>query len=211
MAQRPKPVGGLAGRAVGHAGFPQMPVGGAETPLDLAGLKRCEGIEEPGPDRPRRPVLGDIFIGNSRQAGIVAHPLRHAPVGRAGLACPDCLPGCVPGRRVPPFRLSRASSPHSMQERRPQVEGQRKFNCAFLARRIDLAGRMAVVLKAGEPARLGLIGIDRFGLVVASAGMGDVIDAAAQRAAVPGIDQIEGQRRVDREWSGAGPRPAARP
>ena len=92
MAQRPKPVGGFAGRAVGHAGFPQMPVGGAETPVDFGRAQRREGVEEPVPDRPRRPVLRDIFIGNSRQAGIVAHPLRHPPVGRtdpvALTACP---------------------------------------------------------------------------------------------------------------------------
>src|ERR1700686_2659356 len=95
MAQRPKPVRGFAGRAVGHAGFPQMPVGGAETPLDFARAQGCEGIEKPVPDRPRLAVLRDIFIGNSRQAGVVARPLRHAPVGRTDLAslaaCPATL------------------------------------------------------------------------------------------------------------------------
>ena len=75
-----------------------------------------------------------------------------------------------------------------MQERRPQVEGQREFNCAFFGRRIDLAGGVAVILEAGQPSGLGLIGIDRFGVVAAAAGMGDVVDAAAERAAVPGID-----------------------
>src|SRR5438445_3845511 len=84
----------------------------------------------------------------------------------------------------------------SMQERRSQVEGQGKFSGAFLARRIDLAGRVAMILKPGEPARLGFIGIDRFGLVIASAGMGDVVNAAAERAAIPGINQIKRQRRV---------------
>ena len=59
-----------------------------------------------------------------------------------------------------------------MQEQRPQVEGQGKFNCAFLARRIDLAGGVAVVLKPGQPPGLRLIGIDRFGLVAASAARG---------------------------------------
>src|SRR5206468_6347142 len=32
MAQRPKPVGGFAGCAVGYSSFPQVPVGGSETP-----------------------------------------------------------------------------------------------------------------------------------------------------------------------------------
>ena len=35
MAERPQPVGGLAGRAIGDAGLAQMPVGGSETPLDI--------------------------------------------------------------------------------------------------------------------------------------------------------------------------------
>ena len=198
MAQRPEPVGGFAGGAIGHAGFPQMPVGGAETPLDFRRRQRGEGIEETGPDRTRRAVGRDKFIGNSRQANIVARPLRHAPIGRDGPCSLTAYPDCFPGRRAPPSRTLLPNSLFSMQERRPQVEGQGKFNCAFLARRIDLAGGMAMILKPGQPPRLGLVGIDRFALVAASAGMGDVIDAAAERAAVPGIDQIKRQRRVNR-------------
>ena len=59
MAQRPQPVGGLAGRAIGDAGFPQMPVGGAETPLDI-GRRQCRrrhrktGSRPPAGRRPRR-------------------------------------------------------------------------------------------------------------------------------------------------------------
>src|ERR1019366_10165127 len=77
------------------------------------------------------------------------------------------------------------------------VEGQGEFNCAFLARRIDLAGRVTMVLKPGKPPRLRLIGIDRFGLVAASAGMRDMVDAAPQRPAVPGIYEIKRQGRMD--------------
>src|SRR4029077_2766244 len=87
----------------------------------------------------------------------------------------------------------------SMQERRSQVEGQGKFNCAFLALRIDPARRMAVILESGEPPSLGLIGIDRLGLVVASARMRDVIDAAAERPAIPGVYQIKRQGCVGGE------------
>src|SRR3982074_3709100 len=79
MAQWPKPVGGFAGRAMGHPGFPQMPV-------DVCRRQLGEGIEEPGPDRARRPVLCDVLIGNTRQAGIAARPLRHAAISRAGFA-----------------------------------------------------------------------------------------------------------------------------
>src|SRR5882724_11041224 len=85
MAQRPEPVGGFAGCAIAHAGFPQMPVGRSETPLDLTGRQRCKRIEETGPDLAGCAVLRDIFIGHSGQAHIVAHPLRHAPAAGTGL------------------------------------------------------------------------------------------------------------------------------
>ena len=86
MAQRPEPVGGFPGRAIGHAGFPQMAVGGTETTLDFGWCQRGEGIEEPGPDRAGRAILSDIFIGNAGQADVVARPLPCAPVGGRGLA-----------------------------------------------------------------------------------------------------------------------------
>src|SRR5450755_4028849 len=60
-----------------------MPVGRSETPLDIGGRQACEGVEEPGPDRARGAVLVDIFIGNSRQPGVVARPLRHPSIGGA--------------------------------------------------------------------------------------------------------------------------------
>ena len=88
------------------------------------------------------------------------------------------------------------STAHFTQERRPQVEGQREFHRPFFRWRVDTAGGMAMLLEAGQPARLGLVGVDRLGLVVASAGMGDMIDAAADRAAAPGVDEVEGQRRM---------------
>jgi hypothetical protein len=44
-----------------------------------------------------------------------------------------------------------------------------------------------------ESAALGLISIDRKGLIVASAGMDHMVLAAAERPAVPGIDQVEGE------------------
>src|ERR1700722_2144387 len=96
------------------------------------------------------------------------------------------------------FRQKRFEAKSSMLEGRPQVEGQGKFKCAFLAWRIDLAGRVAVVLKPGKPPRLCLVGIDGFGLVAAPARMGDVIDAAPERPAVPGVDQIKSQWRMHR-------------
>src|SRR6266702_2125404 len=85
MAKRPQPVGGLAGRAVGDAGFAQMTVGGGESPLDIDGRKGCKGVEEPGPDRARRAALADIFVGNSGQPRVIARPLRHPALARTGL------------------------------------------------------------------------------------------------------------------------------
>ena len=38
-----------------------------------------------------------------------------------------------------------------MQERRPQVEGQGKLNCAFLRWRLYPAGGMTVLLEARQP------------------------------------------------------------
>ncbi len=86
MAERPQPVGGLAGRPIGDAGLAQMPVGGGETALDI-GWRQCgEGIEETAPRRPGRAVLTDIFVGNAGQPRIVARPLRNPALARTGLA-----------------------------------------------------------------------------------------------------------------------------
>src|SRR5207237_2211400 len=106
----------------------QVPVGGAETALDIGRRERTKGLEEAGPDR-ARPVLADIFVGDARQAGVIAHPLRH-PARRPGLACwsrPLARLGLL-HPDSPPKRYS------SMRERRPQVESERKFKRPFFAR-----------------------------------------------------------------------------
>jgi hypothetical protein len=56
---------------------------------------------------------------------------------------------------------------------------------------------MSVILESREAACFGLIRIHRESIVIAPAGMGDVVDAAAERAPGPYVDHIEGQRRVD--------------
>ena len=58
MAERPQPVGGLAGRAVGDAGLAQMAVGGGEPALDFGRRQGGKGVEKPGPGRrgARRPA-----------------------------------------------------------------------------------------------------------------------------------------------------------
>ena len=55
---------------------------------------------------------------------------------------------------------------------------------------------MAVILETRQAARFRFIGVDRKALVAASPGMGNVIDAAAERAAAPAIDNVEGERSV---------------
>src|SRR5258707_8348627 len=56
---------------------------------------------------------------------------------------------------------------------------------------------MSMFLETGAPPRFRLVGVDREGFVIAAAGVGDVIDAAPQRAVAPAIENIEGERRMD--------------
>ena len=103
MAERPQPVGGLAGRAIGDAGLAQMPVGGGEAPLDIGRRKCGKGIEKPAPGRAGRAVLADIFVGNAGQPRIVARPLRDPALARTGLAfltAALALPFRFPSRSV---------------------------------------------------------------------------------------------------------------
>ena len=60
--------------------------------------------------------------------------------------------------------------------------------------------RVSAAFEARETPRLRLIGIDRECIVAAAAGMGDMIDAAAERTAIPTVINVEGQRglHVDR-------------
>src|SRR5687767_3642167 len=111
-----------------------MAVGGAETPLDI-GRRECgEGVEEPAPDRAGRPVLSDILVGNPRQAGIIPRPLRHFAIARPGSGSLTAGPGALATAFLAVVSRhpdSPAQSLFSMQERRPQVEGQGKLNCAL--------------------------------------------------------------------------------
>ena len=105
MAERPHPVGGLAGSAIGDAGFAQVAIGGGEPALDIGGRKGGKGVEKPGPGRPGRTVLRDIFVGNSGQPRVVTGPLRHPALARTGLAF---LTAGLP--RHPTLRLSTFSA-----------------------------------------------------------------------------------------------------
>src|SRR3984885_8724987 len=81
--------------------------------------------------------------------------------------------------------------------RAPQIERSWIFERDFERRSVDHPAGMAVILEAGAPAPFGLIGIDRKGLVIAPTWMRHVIDAATERAPVPGVDDVESQWRVN--------------
>src|SRR5262245_5140010 len=85
----------------------------------------------------------------------------------------------------------------SDMSRTPQVESHRVFERTFFRRQVEQSRRMAEILEARQAPRLRFIRIDRQGLVVAPARMGNVIDAAAERAAAPAIENVEGERGVD--------------
>src|SRR5258705_13135781 len=82
--------------------------------------------------------------------------------------------------------------------RTPQVEGHGIFERRLLGWNGVISGRVAQVLEPGEASRLCLVGIDRKGLVAATARMRDVVDAATKRATTPAIIDVEGERRLHR-------------
>ena len=81
--------------------------------------------------------------------------------------------------------------------RRAQVERGRELGGPLLGGNLDESGAVSMVLKSSQAAGFRFEGIDREGLVVATARMGYVIDAAAERATRPAIDQVEGERNID--------------
>src|SRR5260370_41732468 len=80
--------------------------------------------------------------------------------------------------------------------RTPQIEGDRKLERGPERWNIDRAAGMAMILEAAAAARFRLVGVDRKGLIIASAGVRHVVDAAAQGAPVPGVDDVESQRHI---------------
>src|SRR5258705_5584827 len=92
----------------------------------------------------------------------------------------------LPRWAIAPSNLSRPA----------QVERHRVFQRPLFGRNVERSGRVPVVLEPSEAPGAGLIGINREGFVVAATRMRDVVDAAAQRAAVPPVVDVEGQRRL---------------
>src|SRR5260370_8730499 len=80
--------------------------------------------------------------------------------------------------------------------RTPQIEGDRKLERGLERWNIDRAAGMAIILEAAAAARFRLVGVDRKGLIIASAGVRHVVAAAPQGAPVPGVDDFESQLRI---------------
>ena len=136
--------------------------------------------------------------------------LRWASVSAAAWPMrPDARSRAQHAKRRPPagaarsFRvqveLGHASAVHAgfRASRRSSVNGNSRLRCgASMRLPMPSARRVAHAEEARQAPALGLVGVDREGVVVAPARMRDVVLAAAERALHPGVDQVEGQRRV---------------
>src|SRR3954468_18879208 len=83
--------------------------------------------------------------------------------------------------------------------RAPQIERGGKFRRPLFPRYLDESRRMPEWLEASRTSRLGFAAIGRKRLVALLVGTAHVIDTAAKRALAPGVDDVERQRRIDRE------------
>src|SRR3954462_5787847 len=81
--------------------------------------------------------------------------------------------------------------------RAPEVQRHRVFERAFLLGEVTRPRRMAVILEARQAPRFRFIRVDRNGFVVAATGMGDMVDAAAERTPAPEVEDIEREGGVD--------------
>src|SRR6185503_2811926 len=77
------------------------------------------------------------------------------------------------------------------------VEREGEVLIHLLRRRGELALRRAMGEKAGETAAFGFVAVVRESLMAQTPGMRDVILAAAERAFVPGVVEVEHERGVD--------------
>src|SRR5262245_48167854 len=84
----------------------------------------------------------------------------------------------------------------SNMSRAPEVERHRIVERALLPGNIEQPRGVTMILEARQAARFRFVRVDREGLVVAPTGMGDVIDAAAERVAAPAVIDVEGERGV---------------
>src|SRR5579859_19816 len=134
---------------------------------------------------------------NTHRRGSLPPILSRHPKG-----CPEPwdLRPRTPGVVAMLLRARRVSNSESwwraLVSRETQIQGRREVPVIFGLRRVVSADPMAEGHETRQAPPFRLVGIDRIDFVIAPAGMGDVIGAAADRALVPAIDQIEHQRRL---------------
>src|SRR5207253_9998286 len=85
----------------------------------------------------------------------------------------------------------------SEMRRTAQVEGHRIFERGFLRRQIERPRRMPEILESRQAPRLRFVRVDRQALVIPPTRVNHVIDAAAERALVPTIENVKGERGMD--------------
>src|SRR5437868_11995856 len=79
----------------------------------------------------------------------------------------------------------------------PQIQREREVSIHRHRRGRIILLRRAVRDKSSQSSALGLIGVDWKTGIISSAGMRDVILAPAQRSTVPGVVEVDNQRRLD--------------
>src|SRR5437879_1412306 len=78
-----------------------------------------------------------------------------------------------------------------------QIQREREIGVHFLIRNIEPPLVVTVGEKAAEAAAFSFVGVDREGGVAAAARMRYVVSATAEAAFVPGVVEVEGERRMD--------------
>ena len=111
---------------------------------------------------------------------------------------PRCRDAVDVGGRFHSFEVLPYTASKRHVDRRPQVERQREVRVALLGRVAHRTGRVADVEEPRQAPAFRLVRVDRKDVEVPSSGMRDVVDAAAHRALVPCVQDVEHQRRVHR-------------
>src|SRR5262245_6556460 len=87
--------------------------------------------------------------------------------------------------------------PKPAQSSRSQIEGEWEIRVYRLGLRSVVALHGAVREETREPAGFGLVGIDRESGIVAATGVSHMVSASAKAALVPGVVEVEHERRVN--------------
>src|SRR5450755_1478063 len=138
---------------------------------------------------------------NRSAAGTLLAPWRLAPTPAAPSAAAPRRWDRAPRRTGLMLLRRRAAQflPSRSGSTPPEIEGVWKVRTRFRRRWNEGSRREAERLEAREPAAFGLVSVDGKRLVIAAAGMGDVIRAAAQRARAVFVPNLALERHVGRD------------